>query len=215
MENHAAAENTTPPAVPAPHIQPATPLARKFVRYLVGFGVGVGVGLAPYLGIVKVPLFRSLLSLIPDSIQDTVIPLSAALMGTLAVAIQWYAGESVTRQALRKMFTRTLIVAVTTFVVLTIIHTLVVVTIPRTNDDALSVIVGFSRPPSEQCPPSVSDAACVKRITIDPAEIESLWGDRQIKIARLSLMFAYFVFTGSFGTLVGLIVLREAKKRAS
>jgi hypothetical protein len=110
MENHAAAENTTPPAVPAPHIQPATPLARKFVRYLVGFGVGVGVGLAPYLGIVKVPLFRSLLSLIPDSIQDTVIPLSAALMGTLAVAIQWYAGESVTRQALRKMFTRTLIV---------------------------------------------------------------------------------------------------------
>jgi hypothetical protein len=42
-----------------------------------------------------------------------------------------------------------------------------------------------------------------------------LWGDRQIKIARLSLMFAYFVFTGSFGTLVGLIVLREAKKRAS
>jgi len=77
------------------------------------------------------------------------------------------------------------------------------------------VIVGFSRPASEKCPPDVSDAACVKRITIDPAEIESLWGDRQIKIARLSLMFAYFVFTGSFGTLVGLIVLREAKKRTS
>lgn len=206
-------ENIAPKTPKHQTIQPPTPLASKLVRYIVGFGVGFAVGLAPYLGMIKVPLFRSLLSLIPDSIQDTVIPLAAALMGTLAVAIQWYAGETVTREDLRRMFKKTLIGAVCTFVALTIIHTLVVVTLPRTNDDPLSVIVGFTRPANTKCPPDISDATCVKNVTTDPAEIASVWGDRQIRIARLALMFAYFLFTACFGTLVGLIVLREAQKR--
>src|SRR2546423_14676681 len=97
-------------------IRPPTPLARKLVRYIVGFGVGTSIGLAPYLGFVNVRLFRPLLSLIPDTIQDTVIPLSAALMGTVAVVIQWYSGEQVSRLWLHKQFARTLITAILTFI---------------------------------------------------------------------------------------------------
>jgi len=197
---------------PAP-IQPPTPLARKLIRYIVGFGVGTSIGLAPYLGVVNVPLFKPLLSLIPDSIQDTVIPLSAALMGTLAVVIQWYAGEAITQKALRKLFARTLIVTLLTFVVLTVVHTLVVVTLPRTAGESWSFVVGFTRPLRPPCTAEVSDAECIKAVTTDPSAIASFWGDRQIKIATLSLMFSYILFTSSFGTLVGLLVLKESKRQ--
>lgn len=194
-------------------VRPATPLARKLVRYIVGFGVGVGVGMAPYLGLLNVPLFRPLLSLIPDSIQNTVIPLSAALMGTVAVVVQWYAGEQVSRRWLRKLFARTLITAVLTFILLTIIHGLVVVTLPIGNDQSLSFVVGFRRPIKPPCTAEVSDERCVKLVTTDPAEIAGFWGDSQVRLARLSLIFSYLLFTGSFGTLVGLVILKEGVQR--
>jgi hypothetical protein len=191
-------------------LRPATPLSRRLVRYVIGFGVGVGVGLAPYLGLLDVPLFRPLLSLIPASIQDTVIPLSAALMGVIAVVVQWYGGERLTRRRLRKVFTRTLATAVLAFVLLTVIHSLVVRTITMGKGESASFIVGFTRPPNKPpCTAEVSDAQCIKLVTFDLAEIESYWGDGRIRLARLSLIFAYLLFTGSFGALVGLIVLRE------
>ena len=74
-------------------ITPATSLSKKFVRYIIGFGVGVAVGLAPYLGILNVPFFKPLLSLIPEAVRGTAIPLSAALMGIVAVVIQSYGSE--------------------------------------------------------------------------------------------------------------------------
>lgn len=193
---------------PAP-IRPPTPLGRKFVRYLVGFGVGIGIGLAPYLGLLEVPLFKSLLSLIPIYIQDRVIPLSAALMGTLAVVIQWYGSERMSRKWLRKMFARTLVMAVSTFILLTVIHELVVRDLSIGNGEVLSFVVGFSRPDKPPCTAGVSDSECLKLVTINPTAIEAFWGEGQVRAARLSLIFSYLLFTGSFGMLVGLTILKE------
>jgi hypothetical protein len=52
-------------------IAPPTPLARQFVRLLVGFGVGVGLGSAPFLGIVDVPL-AAIRECVHDSAQLSV-----------------------------------------------------------------------------------------------------------------------------------------------
>src|SRR5437016_3481091 len=84
---------------------PPPPLARRWIRYLLGFGVSVAIGLAPYLGKVHVPLFSPLLDLIPESLQTTILPLSSALMGIVAVGVQWYGGERLTEQWLRRAFT--------------------------------------------------------------------------------------------------------------
>ena len=192
-----------------PTIRPATSLSRRFVRYLLGFGVGVAVGLAPYLGLLNIPLFKPLLTLIPESIREIVLPLSAALMGTVAIVVQWYGGEHLTRAWTKKMFARTLVVLALTFVALTVVHTLVVVTLPIEDDRSISFVVGFTRPNRPPCTADVSDAACIKEITSDPSAIESFWGDRQIRIAKLALIFSYLLFTSSFGALVGLTLLRD------
>src|SRR5215475_12041913 len=69
-------------------------LASDWVRYLLGFTVSIGVGLAPYLGLVGVPLFTPLLSLIPHSLQSIAIPISIASMGIIAVVVQWRKRDS-------------------------------------------------------------------------------------------------------------------------
>lgn len=196
-------------------VKPATCLSRTLVRYIVGFGVGVGVGLAPYLGILNVPLFKPLLSLIPGSIRGIVIPLSAALMGVVAIVVQWYGSERLTQRWMRKVFVRILLALVVTFTALTVIHVMVVVTLPIEDGESLSFVVGFTRPNRPPCTEEVSDAACIELITSNPAAIESFWGDRRIRIAKIALMFSYLLFTSSFGAMVGLVVLQERFKKST
>src|SRR4051812_25046827 len=71
---------------------PPTPLAKRFVRSVLGFGVGVGLGLAPFLGKLGVPGFSALLSLFPEALSAFLIPVSAFLMGMLAAVTQFYSG---------------------------------------------------------------------------------------------------------------------------
>lgn len=171
------------------------------------------MGLAPYLGILRVPLFSPLLNLIPGSIQDTAIPLSAALMGMVAVVVQWYGGEHITHKWLRKLFGRTLLVSMITFLALIVIHTSVVVVVPILGgEDEVTVVVGFTRPIKPPCTVGVSDLECIERITLDPSAIESFWGDRQVRLARLALVLSYLIFTSSFGALIGLLLLRETRQ---
>ena len=193
--------------------KPPTKIANDCVRYLVGFGVGVAIGLAPYLGDLDIPLFTPLLSLIPATLQDTVIPLSAAIMGVVAVVIEWYGRERITLVWLRKMFNRTLIIALSAFLILISIHTLYVVRIPIDGaSDAVSFVVGLERPLREPCTENISDAECIKLLTFDPSLVSSFWGDRSIRTASLMLMLAYLVFTSTFGSLVGLVLLRNRRK---
>lgn len=191
-----------------------TSFTGRLVRYVLGFGVGVAVGLSPYLGLLHVPFFVPLLNLIPESIQTSVIPLSAALMGTVAAVVQWFEHEGINQVLLRRFFKRILFTITTSFVVLLVVHTMVVVSVPILGGrDSVTFIVGFTRPDKPPCTVDVSDSDCIKRITLDTSAIESFWGDRAVRLATLSLSLAYLAFTGSFGALIGLVLLKENSMR--
>jgi hypothetical protein len=203
------------PNKPAPGVGgtalPPTSLVRDLLRYILGFSVSVGVGLAPYLGKVDVPLFDSLLELIPLNIQDTALPLSAALMGIVAVVIQWYGSSHVSKKWLQKWFVRTLITTLVSFVILFVMHTLLVVKVNiHGGESSVSYLVGFSRPVRPPCTAEISDSACIsQKLTLNPADVESFWGSGQVRIAKLALVSPYLVFTSTFGLLVGLLLLRS------
>lgn len=201
IDNPAAGRHASQPQPP--------PLARKWVRYILGFGVSVGIGLAPYLGRFNIPGFTPLLSLIPRSIQDTAIPLSAALMGVIAVVVQWYGGERVTNSWLRKKFRWTLAFVLLSFLALTVIHALVVVKVDYDGGkNSERFLIGFNRPNKPPCE-NVAPGECIKRLTFDVSAHESHWGDRQMSAARLSLILSYLLFMSSFGLIVGLLLLRD------
>lgn len=186
------------------------PLARKLWRSILAFGVSFVVGLAPYLGRVRVPGFTPLLSLMPGSIQDTAIPISAAVMGSVAVAIQWTGFEKLSQVWLNKWFKRTLLLFLFGAIAITVLHILVVTRVQFLGGkDSESFIVGFVRPNKEPCPETISDAECIKYLTFDPSRIESHWGDRQVRLAKISLVLTYVALTSSFGVLVGLLLLKQ------
>jgi hypothetical protein len=190
-------------------IPAAPPLATKWAKYVVGFGVSVAIGLAPYLGKLDVPLFTPLLNLIPPTVQDTAIPLSAALMGVVAVLIEWYGMSSLTIETVQKWFSRTVLWIIAGFILLTIIQTKVVARVPiSSGKQTASFLVGLRDPHTPPCE-KVGKAECIKLITMDPAKIESHWGDDNIASARLALVFSYLAFTSGFGFLVGMLVLRQ------
>lgn len=200
---------------PKPSFMPSPPpLVRKLGRYILSFGVSFAIGLAPYLGRVKVPGFTPLLSLIPATIQDVAIPLSAALMGIVAVVVQWYGGEEVSRAWLRKHFKRALLLVLSSFMLLIVVHTLVVVRVEFLGgQDSETFVVGFKRTHKPPCTAEVSDSNCIKLLTFDVSRIESFWGDRQLRMARLALILSYLVFMSSFGLLVGLLLLKQPRSR--
>lgn len=209
---------------PEEHNVPPPPLlARQLVRYILGFGVSVAIGLAPYLGKLKIPGFSSLLELIPNSLHDTILPLSAALMGLVAVVIQWYGGEKLSNQWLRKAFNITLLLTIVSFIVLFVVHVFVVIKISY-DGGSETFLIGFIRPEkspcdanlpsyeeciSKRCDTSMSDDECIGHIGIKNEIVQSYWGSFQIRIATLALLIPYLAFTGSFGILVGLLLLKE------
>ena len=203
-------ERASPPSLPPP-----PPLAQRFVRYLLGFGVSVAVGLAPYLGKLDIPLFTPLLSIIPETLHNPLLPLSAALMGVLAVVVQWYGDERHSKKWLEHTFRRCLQTLGVSFLALLVVHTTAVVPVPILGGkEHVAFMVGFVRPERPPCPAGVSDARCIMLLTLDPSRVESFWGDGQVRIARLALMLSYLAFTGGFGALVGLLLLKGAQTKA-
>jgi len=185
-----------------------------WMRYFLGLTVGMAIGLSPYIGILNVPVFRPLLELIPLTLQNTLIPLSSALMGVVATVIQWHAEEHYSKKYFNRLFLRSVLICFFALFALIIVHTLCVVTIPiKSGRESVSFLVGFSRPTVEPCTLDVSDEACIERLSFDPAEISSFWQDRQLRITRLFLFSAYLFFTGSFAIIVGLIAVRQNQRQ--
>lgn len=189
-----------------------TALARRYVRYVVGFGVAVGVGLAPFLG--KVPGLDTLLSLFPQELRYSLIPFSAFLMGIVAVAIQFYSGEASGRTLLRKRFRASLIALLIGLAALVILYSSLVVLYPILHGEkTLPIVISFSRTSTCGCPAAISNLSCLQKITPNPAKVEDCWGSGAIQRSRLLLSLSYLLVTGGFGGLIGLLLLQEEAKK--
>jgi len=193
---------------------PPTPIAKRFVRYLVGFGVGVGLGSAPFLGTLGVPGFSALVDLFPLTLQGRIVSLSPFLMGIVALAVQFYAGERISKRALRRRFGVSLLLLLAGFFVFVVLYFLFVreVTI-RGGEATARYVVGWQRVESCGCPPQLSDAECIAELSLDPARVESCWGTRAVRLSELALTVAYLLLIGGFAALVGLLLLRDGKTR--
>jgi heme/copper-type cytochrome/quinol oxidase subunit 4 len=182
--------------------------ARRFVRYVVGFGVAVGVGLAPFLG--KIPGLDALISVFPEELRNSLIPFSAILMGIVALAIQFYSGETLPRAFLRKRFRASLIILLIGLATLITLYSFLIVSYPILHGEKrLPIVISFSRTQTCLCPASFSDLRCLQEITPSPVKIEDCWGSGAIQRSRLLLSFCYLLVTGGFGGLVGLLLLQE------
>src|SRR5262249_47217867 len=149
-----------------------------------------------------------LLSLIPLTIQDVAIPMSTALMGIVAVVVQWYGSQKISTKWLGRMFLTTLAVSISLFVGLLSIEMLAVerIDVPSTGE-RISFVVGFKYPKN---PPGgeLSRPDCIgKKIGLNPAAVLTYFGGQQVHEAELFLILDYSAFMSSFGVLVGLLVV--------
>lgn len=191
----------------------ATPVARKFIRYLISFGVSVGVGLAPFLGKIKVPGFEALLELFPRQLQGTLIPLSAFLMGLVALGIQFVHTEKVAARRIRKYFRAGFIAIVLGFFLFVVLYKLFVIRVPIAGGASYAaVVVTPSRLPGCGCDPKLSDPECALRLSLNPVTLSSCWGGSSMAAVELSLMIPYLLLTSGFGALIGLLILKEGRQ---
>jgi len=148
---------------------------------------------APYLGLVGVPLFTPLLSLIPHSLQSIVIPISIASMGIIASA------RSVEKTRPRKTpgipaclspsqlspwFSSSSIQ------ILAVAH----VEVPAA-DQTVSFAVGFHAPQRPPCEDLSRDALRIaQKLGFDEAIVDGYFGDTQTRLTKLALVLSYIGF---------------------
>lgn len=194
--------------------KPPSGIVSRWVRAVIGLFVGVAVGLAPYLGTQKVPLFESLLEMIPESIRDTTIPPAAICMGLIAVVIQWYGSERISAKTLRRGFLVTLAASIVSLFVFMWVQTTYVQHVSAAGGTIRSsFIVGTTRLPTCGCKPDEQNADCINGLSWNEAAIESCWGTRAIQQAGLIVRTSYLAATSAFAGLVGFLVLRGQRRK--
>jgi hypothetical protein len=200
---------TTADATPKPKLPP---LASDWIRYLLGFTISVAVGLAPYLGLVGVPGFTPLLSLIPASLQSIAIPISIASMGIIAVLVQWRKRDP----AKPLEFRLALSFAATTLALFLAVQILAVtrVDVPAVGQ-TVSFATGPVSPNRSPCEGLSREACICEKLGLDEAAIDSYYGDLQTNLTKLALVLTYIGFMSSFGWMVGLLLLRERNRTTS
>jgi len=172
--------------------------------------------LAPFLGLFDVPLFAPLLSMFPDSLRSTAVPLSSFVMGLVAVGIQFAAGERVPRRRIRRWFVIAFAAILAALVVVAILYTELVRVVPGVSEVEgegalyVPIVVGLSRPVPPLagcgCEPRQDDVECIREMGF--ANVDKCWG-RQVRRSELLLTLSYLFVTGSFGALIGLLLLQE------
>ena len=190
--------------------RPPTRLAVKFVRYVAGFFVGVGLALAPLLASSKP---GSLLALFPATLRALLIPISALVMGGVALGVQFYLSERIARVRIRRKFGWLALAFGLSLLALLVLLNVLIVDVPIPVEKRnVRVLVSFSRSPACGCPESLTDHQCLAELgPDDPIAIDSCWPARSW--SQIWLALAYLATIASLGGLVGLLILQEARPR--
>lgn len=206
----------------SPPITPPTPLARQYVRLVVGFSAGMALGLAPFLGTFPIPGFRALLTLYPNESRLDLVTMGAFLMAVVAVVVQFYAGERLSADNLRRWFRRTTLVIGVALIALTVLVNEWVVRIGTAESTTSFVIAGERLPydgsPGDEvigcpCPTKMPDRICLLRLGAGDEGIPLCWDDKPRRRVNLALFASYFLLTGGFGTMIGLLILQRAAQQ--
>jgi hypothetical protein len=210
--------------IQVPPIDAPTGIAKKYLRYLLGFGVWFVIGLAPFLGKAKVPGFSALIELYPASLQDWLIPLSGMFMGMMAVTVQFAASQRTSAVRIRRRFGITVAVFAASFLLLACTYIFTVTRVGRaaalgTSDapafTTMAVITGSRTVPKQAegsectCLERQPAARCVVNISLNPDNIDTCFGSDRVAFATLGLVLLYLGVTGSFAAAVGLLVISE------
>lgn len=190
---------TEPAAFKLPRLSRGVP--SRHVNTILIFGVAAVLGAAPFLGAQRIPGFAPLISVFGEEHRQLLLPVSSFLMGVIALAIQFYAGESIARQSIRRSFGMLLLVVAAGTIGLLVLYVSYVVKVPEIE---VPSVVGWSLRPN-CCPPG-SREDCIAGLAQD---VEVCWsGVGQVKLA---LYLCYLVAIEGFVTLCGLLVIRPRR----
>jgi hypothetical protein len=186
---------------------PRVPRAtRAWIRVLIGLGISTPIALLPLIGKSDIAPFDTLLALIPDSIQGTVIPLSCAVMSIMAASVEFRVLDHVSRQDLLISARRGLALLSFLLILFLCAYSLLVTNVTILNgSQSVAIITGLG---STNAPPCTGMGVeeCLNYITLKEAKVSSYFGDGRIRVSKIILETLYISFFGAFGNVAGILV---------
>jgi hypothetical protein len=215
---------------PQPELAP-TKRTDEYARLMRWFGFWFVASLAPFLGTMKIPGFRALIELYPDSLQNWLIPLSGIFMGMMAVIVEFAAAKAKDDDQLTRWFIRDIVIFGMSLILLVSVYIFTVVHVSQRfaagpNEPAKyiqqTVITGSRSVPAQwsgsdcKCRQGQPATRCLASISLNPNNIETCFGSTWIGVVTLALVLLYLAVTGSFAAAVGLLVIaRRSLVKAS
>lgn len=202
------ATTQTTPRVPA--------LTKRWARLLLSLAVTLPISLAPYLGKLRIPLFKPLLDLFPQTIADVAIMFSTAAMSIVAAYVQFHGSDRTPLADIDAKFRIATRYCIALLSLMLILYFVTVTRVPyRGGADKVSFVTGFTGSRDPDCA-RMSSAQCILSVThFDEANIDWSFGEKQIRLAQALLVIVYVGFMSTFAYLVALIVLRESAAGAA
>lgn len=198
--------------MPASKLVPLTPVAKKYLGYLLSFAVTLGVGFAPLWG-GKVPGFHAILDVYPKS-QQKVIPFASILMSVTALAVQFFRGFAPLRHLKASFIGLLVLFIVSVFGCYIALDALVIqIEVPAIHGK-VAYLVGSKPLPTCECAKRGLDIRqCIGfAISADPDEVAECFSREEISKRSMILSVLYLFVMWSFAALVGLLILKEAPK---
>jgi hypothetical protein len=199
--------------MPASKLVPLTPVAKKYLWYLLSFAVTLGVGFAPLWG-GKVPGFHAILDVYPKSQQQKVIPFASILMSVTALAVQFFRGFAPPRH-LKAIFIGVLVLFIVSVFGCYIAYDALVIQIevPAIHGTAAYLVGSKPLPTCECAKRGLEIRQCIGfAISADPDEVAQCFSREEISKRSMILSVLYMLVMWSFAALVGLLILKEAPK---
>lgn len=193
-----------------------TPAEKTYLRYALAYTVTLGVGLAPMLGKIHVPGFSSIAELFPQNLQRSIIPFATFLMAIPVMVVHFIGSDRIRVATLKRWFIAVLPMLVVLPLVLFYLYESYVVQVDfEGGRGSASYIVGERMLPDCPCATHHMDiGTCVAQlISANPTAVTACYPRAEINARRAALAIVYLPMMLAFGTLIALIMLKEAQNR--